>query len=127
MNSAHDALEKVKDVLRDFLKDIEETQSIRKNMSAPQMALAFTVADRMPIFDASTFTPAPDSAWEKDDAYTWLYGATRYHPLMRRMGPSDGNGITYKGQPTVPGQTYPLDDDLIFWLVKALPSKEGST
>ncbi len=39
----------------------------------------------------------------------------------------DGNGITYKGQPTVPGQTYPLDDDLILWLVKTLPSKEGST
>jgi len=32
----------------------------------------------------------------------------------------DGNGITYKGQPTVPGQTYPLDDDLILWLMKAL-------
>jgi GNAT superfamily N-acetyltransferase len=32
----------------------------------------------------------------------------------------DGNGITYKAQPTVPGQTYPLDDDLILWLVKAL-------
>lgn len=39
----------------------------------------------------------------------------------------DGNGITYKGQSTVAGQTYPLDDDLIFWLVKMLPSKEGST
>lgn len=33
----------------------------------------------------------------------------------------DGNGITYKGQPTVAGQTYLLDDDLIFWLVKSLP------
>jgi len=39
----------------------------------------------------------------------------------------DGNGITYKGQSTVAGQTYPLDDDLILWLVKTLPSKEGST
>lgn len=33
----------------------------------------------------------------------------------------DGNGITYKGQATIPGQSYPLDDDLILWLVKALP------
>jgi GNAT superfamily N-acetyltransferase len=33
---------------------------------------------------------------------------------------SDGNGITYKGQPTIPGQTYPLDDDLILWLEKSL-------
>lgn len=32
----------------------------------------------------------------------------------------EGNGITYKGQPTVPGQSYPLDDDLILWLVKTL-------
>lgn len=30
------------------------------------------------------------------------------------------NGITYKGQPAVAGQTYPLDDDLILWLIKAL-------
>lgn len=33
----------------------------------------------------------------------------------------DGNGITYKGQPTIAGQTYPLDDDLILWLIKVLP------
>jgi len=33
----------------------------------------------------------------------------------------DGNGITYKGQTTIAGQTYPLDDDLIFWLTKTLP------
>lgn len=33
----------------------------------------------------------------------------------------DGNGITYKGQPTVPWQNYRLDDDLLLWLVKALP------
>lgn len=32
----------------------------------------------------------------------------------------DGHGITYKGQPTVPGQTYPLDDDLLLWLIKPL-------
>lgn len=32
----------------------------------------------------------------------------------------DGNGVTYKGQSTVAGQTYPLDDDLIFWLIKIL-------
>lgn len=32
----------------------------------------------------------------------------------------DGHGITYKGQSTVPGQSYPLDDDLILWLLKGL-------
>ena len=35
----------------------------------------------------------------------------------------DGNGITYKGQPAVPGQNYPLDDDLLLWLVKDLRRK----
>lgn len=35
----------------------------------------------------------------------------------------DGNGITYKGQATIPGQTYPLDDDLILWLEKSLGRK----
>lgn len=37
----------------------------------------------------------------------------------------DGNGITYKGHSAVAGQTYSLDDDLILWLMKTLPSKEG--
>jgi hypothetical protein len=32
-----------------------------------------------------------------------------------------GYGITYKGQSTVPGHSYPLDDDLILWLMKTLP------
>lgn len=34
----------------------------------------------------------------------------------------EGKGITYKGKSTEPGKAYPLDDDLIFWLVKELPS-----
>lgn len=32
----------------------------------------------------------------------------------------DGHGITYKYQPTVPGESYPLDDELILWLKKDL-------
>ena len=32
----------------------------------------------------------------------------------------EGNGITYKGESTVAGQSYPLDDDLLLWLVKPL-------
>lgn len=32
----------------------------------------------------------------------------------------DGSGITYKGHPTVAGQSYPLDDDLLLWLIKPL-------
>lgn len=29
-------------------------------------------------------------------------------------------GITHKGQPVIPGQTYPLDDDLILRFEKSL-------
>lgn len=34
----------------------------------------------------------------------------------------DGHGITYKCQPTKPGASYPLDDDLILWLKKPISS-----
>ncbi|CZH59201.1 GNAT family N-acetyltransferase [Legionella pneumophila] len=32
----------------------------------------------------------------------------------------DGLGVTYSYKPTVPGQIYPLDDDLILWFTKKL-------
>jgi GNAT superfamily N-acetyltransferase len=32
----------------------------------------------------------------------------------------DGNGVTYQCKKTVPGNSYPLDDDLILWLKKPL-------
>jgi len=32
----------------------------------------------------------------------------------------EGNGITYKGEAAIVGQSYPIDDDLILWLVKPL-------
>ncbi|AMV14871.1 GNAT family N-acetyltransferase [Legionella pneumophila serogroup 1] len=34
----------------------------------------------------------------------------------------DGLGITYDYKPTVPGQSYPLDDDLILWFTKKAPT-----
>jgi len=30
----------------------------------------------------------------------------------------DGYGVTYKYQPVVPGNSYPVDDDLVIWLKK---------
>ncbi len=39
----------------------------------------------------------------------------------------DGNGITYKGKQVVPGTQYPIDDDLILWLVKPLKNKLSLT
>ncbi|MBA3958123.1 MAG: GNAT family N-acetyltransferase [Parachlamydiaceae bacterium] len=35
----------------------------------------------------------------------------------------DKNGVTYKCQPVVPGDSYPVDDDLIIWLKKDLSTK----
>lgn len=32
----------------------------------------------------------------------------------------DGHGVTYKCQPVVPGEPYPVDDDLVIWLKKDL-------
>ena len=32
----------------------------------------------------------------------------------------DGQGVTYKGEPIVPGDSYPVDDDLLIWLKKDL-------
>ncbi|WP_068466649.1 GNAT family N-acetyltransferase [Candidatus Protochlamydia phocaeensis] len=47
------------------------------------------------------------------------YGAAQR--LYVRLGYlPDGHGITYKYQSTVPGEPYPLDDDLILWLKKDL-------
>lgn len=33
----------------------------------------------------------------------------------------DGEGATYQYQPIVPGNSYPVDDDLVIWLKKDLP------
>lgn len=32
----------------------------------------------------------------------------------------DKNGVTYKYQPVIPGESYPVDDDLVIWLRKDL-------
>ena len=47
-----------------------------------------------------------------------------YGPAQRlyfKLGYSpDGEGVTYKSQPTIPGMSYPLDDDFILWMKKSL-------
>jgi hypothetical protein len=35
----------------------------------------------------------------------------------------DAKGVTYHDEPTVPGNSYLLDDDLILWFTKALSLK----
>lgn len=32
----------------------------------------------------------------------------------------DGNGITYKYLPVIPGEQYPVDDDLVLWFTKQI-------
>lgn len=47
------------------------------------------------------------------------YGAAQ--KLYVHLGYSpDGCGVTYKYQPTIPGESYPLDDELILWFKKYL-------
>lgn len=39
---------------------------------------------------------------------------------VRRGYIPDGRGVTYNYQSTIPGHTYPLDDDLVLWFTKQL-------
>ncbi len=36
----------------------------------------------------------------------------------------DGQGMTYKGVPVVPGKQYPVDDDLRLWFIKDLSAQQ---
>ena len=65
----------------------------------------------------------------KDHGYTEVgigVGLYRdYGPAQRlyfRLGyKPNGEGITYKHNTVIPGEQYPVDDDLILWLTKHLP------
>jgi hypothetical protein len=47
------------------------------------------------------------------------YGAAQRLYIKRGYIP-DGKGITYNYEPTIPGNSYPLDDDLVLWFTKKL-------
>ncbi len=49
------------------------------------------------------------------------YGAAQRLYVKREYIP-DGKGITYNYEPTIPGNSYPLDDDLVLWFTKRLSS-----
>lgn len=53
------------------------------------------------------------------------YGQAQRLSINRGYLP-DGLGVTYSYKPTVPGETYPLDDDLILWFTKKLPAKSDA-
>lgn len=65
-------LEPAKMVLKAFLTERNSARTMRQGISAPSPATAFRVEDRSPIFDSSEVASAPDSFWEKDDAYELL-------------------------------------------------------
>ncbi len=47
------------------------------------------------------------------------YGAVQRLYVKRGYIP-DGKGVTYNYEPTIPGNSYPLDDDLVLWFMKKL-------
>lgn len=47
------------------------------------------------------------------------YGSAQRLYVKRGYVP-DGRGLTYNYQPTIPGSSYPLDDDLVLWFMKKL-------
>jgi len=47
------------------------------------------------------------------------YGAAQRIYIKRGYVP-DGRGVHYNGQPVTPGESYPIDDDLVLYLTKRL-------
>jgi hypothetical protein len=47
------------------------------------------------------------------------YGSAQRLYVKRGYIP-DGKGVTYNYQHTIPGNSYPLDDDLVLWFTKKL-------
>ena len=47
------------------------------------------------------------------------YGSAQRLYVKRGYIP-DGKGLTYNYEPTIPGNSYPLDDDLVLWFTKKL-------
>jgi GNAT superfamily N-acetyltransferase len=47
------------------------------------------------------------------------YGSAQRLYVKRGYIP-DGKGVTYNYEPTIPGNSYPLDDDLVLWFTKKL-------
>ena len=47
------------------------------------------------------------------------YGAAQRLYIKRGYIP-DGKGVTYNYELTIPGNSYPLDDDLVLWFTKKL-------
>jgi hypothetical protein len=97
----HRDLEPIKEILSTFLNEIQEIKRIHQSISAPQMATAFSVSDRQPIFDSTQFIPESDAFLEEETAYMLLYADARnFRAYMHR--PKLSETPQYYQQPALP-------------------------
>lgn len=65
-------LDPAREIIKAFLAERDKIKIMRQGISSSFPPPAFWNEDQASIFDPSEFTPAPDSFWEKDDAYGLL-------------------------------------------------------
>ncbi len=94
-------LEPAKAVIRRFLAEIEAVKKIQESMSQPMLAASFSLKDQMPEFDVNGCMPAPDSYWEKEDAYMWLYAEAKHFRMFMHR-PKTTTTPEYFQQPALP-------------------------
>lgn len=74
-------LELAKNIIQAFLADREAMKAIRRRISEPQMATAFSIKDQMPIFESTEFVPAAAQAL----GLAWVCLATGHARCMTRL------------------------------------------
>lgn len=82
-------LNAVKEILRRFLTELEMVEKLLNEIKGPMPATAFTIQDRMPVFDLDQFPPDSSEQDLEEDAYKWLHFEA-WHPraLMHRPKPN---------------------------------------
>lgn len=74
-------LEPAKEILREFLRELTLIEKARSRIPLPSLILETSI----PPIDPSTQSIATaELYYQKQNAYTWLYGTRRYRPLMQR-------------------------------------------
>ncbi len=78
-------LEPIKAILGACLDNIQAVQRLHQNISAPQMATAFSIDDQSPLFDNTPMFPESDPFYEKECAYILLHAdAWNFRAYMHR-------------------------------------------
>ena len=82
-------LEPAKAILRLFLTELEASREVRYSVLGPMPAIAFTIKDRMPIFDSDQIYPDAALHDAEEEAYAWMYcEAWNPRALMHRLKPN---------------------------------------